>query len=164
MRQQSMTRSRSLTGQHDDPEAAGARPLGPRPLSRRTDALGRAAARGWSLPPRRNRVAVEYDVEVPMSDGTVLLATHYIPVSVASAATVLVRCPYGRGGLFALQSAQILAERGYHVLLQSIRGTFGSGGEFEPMRHEINRPGAVLVVVAGNAAQESARILSRGFD
>ena len=72
-----------------------------------------------------------------MSDGTVLLATHYIPVSVASAATVLVRCPYGRTGPFALQTGQILAERGYHVLLQSVRGTFGSGGDFEPMRHEI---------------------------
>jgi putative CocE/NonD family hydrolase len=67
----------------------------------------------------------------------VLLATHYIPVSVASAATVLVRCPYGRTGPFALQTGQILAERGYHVLLQSVRGTFGSGGDFEPMRHEI---------------------------
>jgi uncharacterized protein len=80
---------------------------------------------------------VEHDVQVPMSDGTVLLATHYIPVSVASAATVLVRCPYGRTGPFALQTGQILAERGYHVLLQSVRGTFGSGGDFEPMQHEI---------------------------
>ena len=94
-------------------------------------------SRAWSLPPQRNRVAVERDVQVPMSDGTVLLADHYLPVSVASAATVLVRCPYGRGGPFGLQNAQILAERGYHVLLQSCRGTFGSGGEFEPMRHEI---------------------------
>jgi uncharacterized protein len=55
-----------------------------------------------------------------MSDGTVLLADHYLPVSVAAAATVLVRCPYGRGGPFALHSAQLLAERGYHVLLQSV--------------------------------------------
>jgi uncharacterized protein len=129
MRQQSMTRPRSTMNQ----DGAG----GARPLSRGAVAVGRAAGRGWSLPPRRNRVAVEYDVEVPMSDGTVLLATHYIPVSVASAATVLVRCPYGRTGPFALQTGQILAERGYHVLLQSVRGTFGSGGDFEPMRHEI---------------------------
>ncbi len=132
MRQQSMTRPRSVTTQHGRSRAVRARPL-----SRGAAALGRAAARAWSLPPRRNRVAVEYDVEVPMSDGTVLLATHYIPVSVASAATVLVRCPYGRTGLFALQSAQIFAERGYHVLLQSVRGTFGSGGDFEPMQHEV---------------------------
>jgi putative CocE/NonD family hydrolase len=137
MRQQSMTRPRSQTVQPGGPKATGARPLSPRPLSRTAAAVGRAAARAWSLPPRRNQVAVEYDVEVPMSDGTVLLATHYIPVSVASAATVLVRCPYGRTGPFALQTGQILAERGYHVLLQSVRGTFGSGGDFEPMRHEI---------------------------
>jgi putative CocE/NonD family hydrolase len=137
MRQQSMTRPGSQTGQPGGPKATGARPLSPHPLSRTAAAVGRAAARAWSLPPRRNQVAVEYDVEVPMSDGTVLLATHYIPVSVASAATVLVRCPYGRTGPFALQTGQILAERGYHVLLQSVRGTFGSGGDFEPMRHEI---------------------------
>jgi putative CocE/NonD family hydrolase len=142
MRQQSMTRPRSLTGQHGEskaggPKAGGSKAAVARPLSWGAVAFGRAAERGWSLPPRRNRVAVEYDVEVPMSDGTVLLATHYIPVSVASAATVLVRCPYGRTGVFALQTGQILAERGYHVLLQSVRGTFGSGGDFEPMRHEI---------------------------
>ena len=29
------------------------------------------------------------------------------------------------------------ARRGYHVLLQSVRGTFGSGGEFVPMVNEI---------------------------
>ncbi len=121
-----------MTRQQGGPKAATARPLSPGAV-----AIGKLAARAWSLPPRRNRVMVERDVQVPMSDGTVLLATHYTPVSVASAATVLVRCPYGRTGLFALQSAQILAERGYHVLLQSVRGTFGSGGDFEPMQHEI---------------------------
>jgi len=126
MRQQSTTR------QMNGGKASPARPLGPGAA-----AMGQAMARAWSLPPRRNRVTVERDVPVPMSDGTVLLASHYTPVSVASAATVLVRCPYGRTGLFALQCAQILAERGYHVLLQSVRGTFGSGGEFEPMQHEI---------------------------
>jgi uncharacterized protein len=121
-----------MTRQQGGPKAVTARPL-----SRGAVALGKVAARAWSLPPQRNQVAVERDLQVPMSDGTVLLADHYLPVSVASAATILVRCPYGRGGVFALQNAQILAERGYHVLLQSIRGTFGSGGEFEPMRHEI---------------------------
>jgi putative CocE/NonD family hydrolase len=107
------------------------------PLNPAAAAVGKALSRAWSLPPQRNRVAVERDVHVPMSDGTVLLANHYVPVSVASAATVLIRCPYGRSGPFGLLNAQLLAERGYHVLMQSCRGTFGSGGEFEPMRHEI---------------------------
>ena len=108
-----------------------------RPLRPGAVALGKIMTRAWSLPPQRNQVAIERDLQVPMSDGTVLLADHYLPVSVASAATILVRCPYGRTGPLALQCAQILAERGYHVLLQSVRGTFGSGGEFEPMQHEI---------------------------
>jgi uncharacterized protein len=94
-------------------------------------------SRAWSLPPVRNQVAVERDLKVPMADGTILLADHYAPVPVASAPTVLVRCPYGRSFPFSMGSAQIIAERGYHVLLQSCRGTFGSGGEFEPMRNEI---------------------------
>ena len=50
-----------------------------RPADRGGKAVGRLAARAWSLPPQRNQVAVEHDVQVPMSDGTVLLATHYIP-------------------------------------------------------------------------------------
>jgi len=99
--------------------------------------VSRLLSRAWSLPPQRNRVAVDRDLKVPMSDGTMLLADHYIPVPVAAAPTVLVRCPYGRAFPFSLGSAQIFAERGYHVLLQSCRGTFGSGGEFEPMRNEI---------------------------
>jgi putative CocE/NonD family hydrolase len=41
------------------------------------------------------------------------------------------RCPYGRGWQFSIM-ARPFAERGYHVLLQSVRGTFGSGGTFMP--------------------------------
>jgi uncharacterized protein len=108
----------------------------PRPLGRAAVAMGKALSRAWSLPPRRNYVAVDRDVRVPMSDGTVLLADHYLPITGRKAATVLVRCPYGRGSAFGL-SAQLIAERGYHVLLQSCRGTFGSGGQFAPMRHEV---------------------------
>ncbi len=108
-----------------------------RPLSPGATALGKMLSRAWSLPAQRNQVTVDRDIEVPMSDGTILLADHYRPVTVVSAATVLVRCPYGRRGPFGLLNGQLLAERGYHVLLQSCRGTFGSGGEFEPMVNEI---------------------------
>ncbi len=108
----------------------------PRPLSRAAATMSKVLARAWSLPPQRNYVAVQRAVGVPMSDGTVLLADHYLPITDHPAPTILVRCPYGRGAPFGLITAQILAERGYHVLLQSCRGTFGSGGEFEPMRNE----------------------------
>ena len=108
----------------------------PRMAGTGASAIGQAVSRLWSLPPRRNRVAVVRDVAVPMSDGTVLRADHYLPVIDQHAATVLVRTPYGRGFPFSLSSAQLIAERGFHVLLQSCRGTFGSGGDFDPMRRE----------------------------
>ncbi len=47
------------------------------------------------------------------------------------------RAPYGRGFPFALVFGGLYAARGYHVVLQSVRGTFGSGGVFEPMAHEV---------------------------
>ncbi len=108
----------------------------PRPLGHAAVAMGQALSRSWSLPPRQNYVAVDRKLRVPMSDGTVLLADHYMPITGRQAATVLVRCPYGRGAFFGL-SAQLIAERGHHVLLQSCRGTFGSGGQFAPMRDEV---------------------------
>jgi len=54
---------------------------------------------------------------------------------VASAPTVLIRTPYGRGVRLRLL-ARAVAEQGFHVVVQSCRGTYDSGGDFEPMRHE----------------------------
>jgi putative CocE/NonD family hydrolase len=107
------------------------------PVGRTADAVSKLLTRSWKLPPRRNRVTIDAKIPVPMKDGTQLLADHYIPVTGRAAPTVLVRCPYGRGAPFSMLMAQLVAERGYHVLFQSCRGTFGSGGDFEPMRNEI---------------------------
>ncbi len=98
--------------------------------------LTAALSRAWSLPPARNQVRLDRGLRVPMSDGTELLADHYVPVTRRPAATVLVRTPYGRGFPYSLLNGKLIAERGYHVLVQSCRGTFGSGGTFEPMRQE----------------------------
>ncbi|MGA2828204.1 MAG: CocE/NonD family hydrolase [Streptosporangiaceae bacterium] len=106
-----------------------------RPAGRVAAMVSRAVSRRWALPPARNRVIVARDVPVPMADGVVLRADHYVPVTGRAAATVLIRTPYGRGGPSVL-SGQLLAERGYHVLIQSVRGTFGSGGVFDAMRDE----------------------------
>ncbi|MGH3563367.1 MAG: CocE/NonD family hydrolase, partial [Mycobacterium sp.] len=74
-------------------------------------------------------------VAVPMRDGITLLADHYAPTS-EHAGTLLVRSPYGRGFPFSLMFARVYASRGYHVIVQSVRGTFGSGGVFEPVVDE----------------------------
>ncbi|HEX3590128.1 MAG TPA: CocE/NonD family hydrolase [Pseudonocardiaceae bacterium] len=94
--------------------------------------LGSVLSRAWHLPRKRNRVTIDRDVRVPMRDGVTLLADHYAPVTDVARPTVLVRSPYGRGVQFAMMVALPYAERGYHVLLQSVRGTFGSAGTFRP--------------------------------
>ncbi|MBU3751715.1 MAG: CocE/NonD family hydrolase [Mycobacterium sp.] len=71
-----------------------------------------------------------------MRDGVRLHADHYAPDTDRPLGTILVRCPYGRGFPFSFVYAQIYAARGYHVVLQSVRGTFGSEGTFVPMVHE----------------------------
>lgn len=74
-------------------------------------------------------------VEIPMRDGIVLLADHYAPDG-EPAGTLLMRTPYDRGFPTSLVFARVYASHGYHVIVQSVRGTFGSGGVFEPMTNE----------------------------
>ncbi|MGA8092821.1 MAG: CocE/NonD family hydrolase [Steroidobacteraceae bacterium] len=98
--------------------------------------LSLLVARRFRLPRRvSGRVIVERDVKIPMRDGVVLLADRWYPRGAERAPLVLMRSPYGRGGLFGLMG-RLFAERGFQVLLQSCRGTGGSGGAFDPMRQE----------------------------
>ncbi|MGV0992872.1 MAG: CocE/NonD family hydrolase [Mycobacterium sp.] len=96
----------------------------------------RAISRALRLPPPTTGYRVHRGLRVPMRDGVELLADHYAPDTHHPLGTILVRCPYGRSFPFSFIYAQIYAARGYHVLFQSVRGTFGSGGVFVPMVHE----------------------------
>jgi uncharacterized protein len=78
------------------------------------------------------RVTHVRDLPVAMPDGAVLLADHYFPAKSKSLPTVLIRSPYGRRNVLFDAIARLFAERGYQVLVQSCRGTFGSGGKFFP--------------------------------
>lgn len=73
-----------------------------------------------------------------MRDGVELLADHYRPLTLNPAGTLLVRTPYSRGYPVSVLFGSIYAARGYHVVVQSVRGTFGSGGDFSPFVHEID--------------------------
>ncbi len=98
---------------------------------------GKAVSRLLGLPPHETSFTVRHGLRVPMRDGVELVADHYSPDTATPAGTLLVRGPYGRRFPFSAVFAQVYAARGYHVVLQSVRGTFGSGGEFTPMVHEI---------------------------
>lgn len=105
-------------------------------------------ARACRLPPTRFAgVTVERDVAVTMPDGAVLLADRWHAPSAGRAPAVLVRTPYGRRP-FGM-TGRLLAERGYQVLVQSCRGTFGSGGEWNPFHNESADGKATLAWAAG---------------
>ncbi|MEV1121197.1 CocE/NonD family hydrolase [Actinosynnema sp. NPDC049800] len=88
-------------------------------------------------PPITRDLVVQRDLRTPMPDGVELLADRWAPrVGGESSPTALLRGPYGRRGAIGTALARPLAERGFQVLVQSARGTFGSGGAFDPMRHE----------------------------
>jgi uncharacterized protein len=81
-------------------------------------------------PGRLYAVRADRDLVIPAGDGVPLLANRFYPVDVDRPPLVLLRSPYGRGVALD-RMPQLLAERGYQVLYQSLRGTDGSGGEFD---------------------------------
>ena len=95
-------------------------------------ASGIAARRLRLVRPQTRAIAVQRDLEAVMDDGAVLLADRYAPRGAPPGATVLVRSPYGRSGVVGLLLGRLLAERGLQAVVQSTRGTFGSGGELNP--------------------------------
>src|SRR5579884_477580 len=98
--------------------------------------LSSILGRRWGLPPARTRAVVhEAKLRVPMDDGVVLLADRWVAEATRDKPqpTVLVRSCYGRGGPYGLFHGRMLAERGLQVVIQSVRGTFGSEGTFNPL-------------------------------
>ena len=96
--------------------------------------VSRAFAAFLKLPPALTRdVAVHRDVVVTAPDGATLLTDLYLARSAEPLPTILIRCPYGRRGPYG-GAARLFAERGYHAVVQSTRGTFGSGGEIDADR------------------------------
>jgi uncharacterized protein len=107
----------------------------------------RVAARAAHLGPAAlAEVVVERDLEASMPDGAVLLADRWYSPHAIQAPIVLIRSPYGRRPLGLL--GRLFAERGYQVVIQSCRGTFGSGGAFEPFTNEPGDGAATLAWVA----------------
>ncbi|MFO0591714.1 MAG: CocE/NonD family hydrolase [Polyangiaceae bacterium] len=100
--------------------------------------FSRALERLNRLPPVQTRdIVVERDLKVPMKDGVTLLADRFAPRNPSGPLpTILVRSPYGRGGVWGVQYGELFSERGFQVVIQSCRGTFGSGGDFRPFHTE----------------------------
>lgn len=84
---------------------------------------------------------IQKDVPVAMRDGVRLATDVYLPDLPHPLPTLMVRVPYGKddprllGGGAAPSLFAFLAA-GYAVVMQDVRGTFNSDGDFAPMVHE----------------------------
>jgi putative CocE/NonD family hydrolase len=83
-------------------------------------------------------VLLERGVACPLSDGTTLISDHYFPGGKGPWSTLLMRQPYGRdiASTVVYRHPSWYAMRGYHVVIQDVRGRGDSTGEFYPFRHE----------------------------
>jgi uncharacterized protein len=74
------------------------------------------------------------DIRLPMSDGVDLAADLYLPSDDEPHPVILIRTPYGKRAIRPFGEHFVAA--GYAVVIQDVRGKFGSGGEFVPFLHD----------------------------
>ncbi|HET6837298.1 MAG TPA: CocE/NonD family hydrolase [Gemmatimonadales bacterium] len=81
-------------------------------------------------------VRVDTGVAVPMRDGIVLRADLFRPPGAGRFPVLVYRTPYSRREAPPDPLVLAAVRRGYAVLLQDVRGRYGSDGVFEPYRQE----------------------------
>jgi len=88
--------------------------------------------------PTFDRILIEKNVPATMRDGTVLRANLYRPAEGGPFPVALTRLPYGKD--LALASSYLdpvrLAEAGYLVVVQDVRGRYASDGAWQPFERE----------------------------
>jgi len=79
-------------------------------------------------------VKAQFDVKVPMRDGTMLSCDIYRPDTTGKFPVLLQRTPYGNYGP---EQGYRYASKGYVVVMQDVRGKNDSDGKFNPFVNEI---------------------------
>lgn len=87
--------------------------------------------------PEMNDIEIEFDVPVPMRDGTVLRADVYRPAGEGAFPVLVTRHPYDKGAFTeGFIDTKRVARAGYIVVHQDSRGRFTSDGEWLPWKYE----------------------------
>jgi len=94
-----------------------------------------AAAFAQDLTPA-NEPTPQYDVPVEMRDGVVLRADVWLPPGRGKFPTLVYRTPYDRKRSEEDAVVKAALARGYAVVLQDVRGRYGSEGNYVPYRRE----------------------------
>lgn len=98
--------------------------------------MGRSYGHGMSSV---NELVITRDLEVPLSDGTILRADLHRPAGDGPFPTLLQRTPYVKDfnpGLWVVIDPLKAAAAGFAVLIQDVRGRGRSDGEFRPFVDE----------------------------
>jgi len=83
------------------------------------------------------RFITDADVVIPMRDGVTLRADILRPASGQRFPVLVYRTPYGKHSAQQEYSTfRHAVERGYAVVIQDVRGRYGSAGEFRPYENE----------------------------
>lgn len=82
------------------------------------------------------KVHREFNVMIPMRDGTRLAADIQRPDMPGKFPAILARTPYGKYSKAAYEQAEYFASRGYVYVNQDVRGRFDSEGEFDVLVSE----------------------------
>lgn len=106
----------------------------------------------------------ETNVLVPMSDGVMLSADVYRPKTDLQYPVIILRTPYWKmdPDHDYPKIARILASQGYVVIVQDVRGKYGSEGVFAPFINE-EKDGKETIVWAAKQKWSDGRVAMWGF-
>src|SRR4051794_27437251 len=98
-------------------------------------------------------MTIERDAAVPMRDGVILRGDVHRPSAQSPIPTLVHRTPYGKGNVALVNDLVFTpvdaVERGFAVVVQDVRGTGGSEGQFAPLTQERADGHDTLAWVAG---------------
>jgi len=82
-----------------------------------------------------SRIVIDKNVMAPMRDGVALATDIYRPYTEERLPALVQRTPYNKD-LASVTDIVRMANAGYAVVVQDVRGRFASAGQFEPFIHE----------------------------
>lgn len=104
------------------------------------------------------------NVMIPMQDGVRLATDIYLPKTVGKYPVIIIRTPYGKSFTLPTNTyiAHLFAGQGYAVMIQDVRGKYGSEGEFSPYAQEA-LDGHQTITWAGEAPWSNGKVALVGL-
>lgn len=115
-----------------------------------------------NFPKPKYRVVLEKNVMVSMPDGTKLATDIYRPKTLDKFPVIIIRTPYHKTNYSHRFLAWLFASQGYVIIVQDVRGKYGSEGEFYPYAYEA-LDGHTTVTWAGEARWSNGKVALFGL-